>query len=296
MQQYIHRFGTPLTLAFVLAAVACSSDKPKDALSQDSTLSRDLALANKDSAAQPQLKDVPASAAAPAPVQPAPEKKAAPRPRPAAPRPKAPAATPTPTPPAVEAPVTTPSGNTVTKGAGGEKVGTIAAGTTVALRSAARVCTNTHKVGDRFTATVAEPVAGTNGAAIPAGATAVIEITKLKRSENANDNIVMGFTVVSITSDGRSYAVNSSDVTANVEKVRNSSSGNDAKKVAGGAVIGAIAGQILGKSTKSTVIGAAAGAAAGTAAAVATANFEGCIGDGSRITFRLDEPVTVRAN
>jgi hypothetical protein len=42
------------------------------------------------------------------------------------------------------------------------------------------------------------------------------------------------------------------------------------------------------------VIGAAAGAAAGTAAAAATANFEGCVPDGGRITISLDSPVQVQ--
>ena len=77
--------------------------------------------------------------------------------------------------------------------------------------------------------------------------------------------------------------------------MRNSTKGNDAKKVIGGAVIGAVVGQVIGKDAKGTVIGAATGAAAGTAAAAATANFEGCVNDGGRIVIKLTGPLTVRA-
>ena len=136
---------------------------------------------------------------------------------------------------------------------------------------------------------------GSNGARIPAGATANIEITELKRSETANDNVVMGFRVVSVSFGGKTYPVDATTQYARVEKVRNQPKDKDVQKVVGGAAVGAIIGQVLGKSTKSTVIGAATGAAAGTAAAVATANFEGCVPDGGRITVSLDAPVQVQA-
>ena len=136
---------------------------------------------------------------------------------------------------------------------------------------------------------------GSNGAVIPAGATAVIEVTKLKRSENANDNIEMGFAVKTISFGGATYNVDGDVTSAAVDRVRNSTKGNDAKKVAGGAVLGAVIGQVIGKDTKGTVIGAAAGAAAGTAAAATTANYEGCVNDGGRIVITLTSPLTIKA-
>src|SRR4029079_18643017 len=99
-------------------------------------------------------------------------------------------------------------------------VGSIAAGSTVNLASNSRVCTNTHRVGQRFSATVSEAVTGSNGAVIPAGATANVEITELKRSENANDNVVMGFRVVSFTFGGRTYPVSATTHYTRVGQVR----------------------------------------------------------------------------
>ena len=291
MTQYIRRFAAPLSLALALAATACDrgNDNATDtALAQDSALSRDLQLANADSAAQPALTDVPA-AANPSPAgTPSTSRPTTTRPRPATKQP-APA-------PKETGPVRTESGNTVSKGASEGAVGTIAAGTTVALASQQKVCTNTNKVGDRFTATVSEAVTGSNGAVIPAGATAVLEVTSLKKSENVNDKIVVGLRVVSLSVGGTQYAVDGSGVTANVERVRTSTKKDDAKKVATGAIIGAIAGQVIGKDAKGTIIGAAAGAAAGGAAAATTGDYDGCINDGARITFKLDQPLQVKAN
>ena len=299
MSQYIRRFTTPLALGLALAVAACGgAGDDADALSQDSALSRDLALANQGDSAQPALTDT-VDATPPAPVAaPEPARTPAPAPRPAATRPSTPRpSTPRPTTPAPTRPAeptTTPSGNTVSSGSGSSEraLGTIPSGTQLALTSNSRVCTNTHKVGDTFTATVAETVTGSNGAVIPAGATAVVRVTELKRSENANDPIRVGLDVTSVSVGGRSVAVDARTSDAAVERVRNSTRSDDAKKVIGGAVIGAIAGQVLGKDTKGTVVGAAAGAAAGTAAAAATANFDGCVGNGARITIVLNDAVS----
>ena len=136
-------------------------------------------------------------------------------------------------------------------------------------------------------------VTGSNGAVIPAGATANVEVTELKRSENANDNVVMGFRVTSVSFGGHTYPVSATTSSADVSKVRNQPKNKDIQKVIGGAAIGAIAGQILGKSTKATVIGAAAGGAVGAGAAAATANYEGCVNSGARITATLNSATTI---
>ena len=285
MTKYIRRFGTPLALSFALLGAACADNKADDAtLTQDTTLGRDLALAGSDSAAQPQLTDTaPSPTAAPAPAAPAP------RPRAATPRPRT---TTTPSRPSN----TTASGNTVERGAAGSEraVAALPAGTTISFTSNERVCTNTKKVGDTFTATVSEAVTA-GGATIPAGATANVKVTELKRSENANDNVVVGLAVTSITYGGKTYPVDAATSYAKVDKVRNQPKSKDAQKVIGGAIAGAIIGQAIGKDTKGTVIGGAAGAAAGTAAAAATANYEGCVPQGGRITVQLNSPAQVSA-
>jgi hypothetical protein len=301
MTKYTRRISASLVIAGALIA-GCKSE-PKQgpdstALGADTTLNRDLAMANRDSAAQPQLKDVPANApaGAPAPTTTRP-RTTTPRstPRPASPR--------TSNPPAPTT-TTTRSGNTQTSNpgaaanpasTGGGSVGTIAAGATLTTHSSSRICTNTNKVGDHVTATLENAVSGSNGAAIPAGATVNLTVTRLKRSENANDPIVMEFAVNSVTFDGHTYPIEATVENASVERVKDQPSSKDAQKVAVGAAVGAIAGRILGKSTKATVIGGAAGAAAGAATAAATANYQGCVPSGGSIVIKLTAPATVRA-
>lgn len=276
MVQYIPRLKASLVLSFALLAGACSANKD-DTAAADSALNSDIQLANRDTAAQPALTDVAAGTA----TNPAPRTTATTKAR-----------TPTTT---TRKPTTTSSGNTVTRtGAGtAAKVGTIPAGATLNLASGSKICTNTSKVGERFNATVTNAVVGSNGAVIPAGATATVEVTELKRSENVNDNVVMGFRVVSVNFGGHTYPVSATTTDAQVSKVRNQPKSKDVQKVVGGAAIGAIAGQILGKSTKATVIGGAVGAAAGAGAAAATANYEGCVNSGGRITATLNSSTQV---
>ena len=297
----VHRVSLLLATGLVLGACSDRS-KADDVLAQDTSLTRDLSLANRDTAAQPQLKDVPVRtepAPAPAALQPTPAARqrvvarATPRRPPIVRTPVA--ASPQPTEPAPGRSVVSSSGNTVTAEAPGSEraLGTVSVGQEMSFYSGQKVCTNTNSVGDRFTAQIAEPVQGSNGATIPAGATAVVEITTLHRSQRSNDNIDVGLRVVSITFNGKTYPVVSEVSYAQVERVRGeSSTTSDAIK---GAAIGAVLGQILGHRTKSTVIGAAGGAAAGAAIGAANAKVDGCILSGGRITVKLTQPLVIQA-
>ena len=66
MSKYISRLGAPFVMVAALAFSACtvSDSKSDTSLARDTALNRDLQMANRDSAAQPQLNDVPATPAA----------------------------------------------------------------------------------------------------------------------------------------------------------------------------------------------------------------------------------------
>ena len=69
--------------ALMIAAMmlgACSDARKSDVLAEDTSLNRDLALANQDTASKPELRDVPV-AALPAPIVSEPEPAPAPAPR-----------------------------------------------------------------------------------------------------------------------------------------------------------------------------------------------------------------------
>lgn len=272
MTKFTGRLIVPILAAAFVAACGGDKQNADSALATDTTLNRDLALAGQDSAAQPALTDVPATPTA------------------------------TKTTPATKTttksttPTKTASGNTKTAPSGtAARTGVIGTGTALNVRANNEICTNTHKVGDKLTATVNESVTGSNGVSIPAGSVVTLTITKLNRSENVNDPIEMEFSVDAVDVRGKSYALAAAVSGMGVERVRNQPKSNDVKKVLGGAAVGAIAGQVLGKNTKSTVIGAAAGAAAGAGVAAATANYEGCVRAGNNFVVTLNAPVTISA-
>lgn len=287
-----------IAVAALVALAACKdTKKADDALAQDTSLTKDLALANKDTASQPQLNDVPVS------PQPAPAV-SEPAPAPVARRPivrtlprrvaKAPART-TPAPEPTER--VTASGNTerVTPAGSEKPLGVVSSGSEIALSSGQRICTNTNAIGDRFTAQIADPVMGANGTVIPVGATATVEISNLQKSQGDGDKIEIGLRVISVSFGGKTYPVTAETTYAQVDRVRAESRSDDTKKVVTGAAIGAVLGQILGHRTKSTVIGAATGAAAGAVVASRNANYDGCVPSGGRITIRLTEPLMIQA-
>ncbi len=251
-------------LVLALLAAACGGDAADD--------TREIELA--PTTADADLSDTAATTAEPEPEQ--------------APVTKAPAPRPQPNTPARTEPRPEREPARATSGV-------IAQGTSFTVTNGARICTNTHKVGDRFTATVTQDVTGSNGATIPAGATVTLAVTESQMSKNSKSNWKLAFDVVSVTLGGETLDV-AGDVTKidSIEVVRSQGTGQQAGKVATGAAIGAIAGQILGKDTKSTVIGGAIGAAAGGAVAAGTADYEGCVPANGSITFALAEPLTVR--
>lgn len=285
MRQYTRSFRPTVFMSAVALATlaACGGDKQDNMLASDSALGRDLALAQQDSV-QPQLQDVPTTP----PPAPEPTTAPAPAPRPT-PRPSRPAPRPTPAPAATPAPTPAPAPKPAA-----EVSGTVASGTGLSFASNTKVCSNNMAVGEKFTADLTESVNATNGVSIPSGATGTFEVSEVKTAQNSNDQTYLRVRLVSVQFGGKSYPVDGTVQTASTERVRSATKGTDAKKVAGGAILGAIAGQVIGKNTKGTVIGAAAGAAAGTAAAAATANFDTCLNTGSSIAVTLDAPLTVR--
>lgn len=198
--------------------------------------------------------------------------------------PTTPAASPTPARPAPARPAPAP------------RSGTVAAGTDLVLAAGARICTNTHAVGDRFTASLTSAVSGSNGTVIPAGTAVTLEVVESTRGENSADKMRLAFKPVSIALAGAGSVDLNAEVTqvARLETVRLQSNRTQAEKVAVGAAAGAVAGQILGRDTKSTIAGAAIGAAAGGAVAAATTDYNGCLAENGAITVKLAEALTVR--
>src|SRR5215211_3760831 len=110
MSKYIYRIAGTLALSATAVLGACS-DKKSDTLAQDTSLNRDLQMANQDTTAQPALQDVPTTGtpSATAPVTSAPSRTTT--------RPRS-TGTVTRTPPRTTPRTTTPSAPTTTTASG----------------------------------------------------------------------------------------------------------------------------------------------------------------------------------
>jgi glycine zipper 2TM protein len=287
--------ASPLVvLTLFVGMAACSNHRSNDA-SADSVLSHDLALANQATTPPPTFEDTALSSTAKAQA-PKPEPKvtiptstrsAARRERTKSPSEAPSDVTPHPVP---AAPMPTPAA--APAAVPSKEIG---AGTGFSVTSGGKVCTSTNRPGDKIVATIDSPISGSNGALIPAGSKAVLEVASISPGDSP-DNAQIAFRVRSIYVNDVSYNVDGS-VTSSTPleraEVPNSDPNADKKKVIGGAIAGAILGQIMGHSTKSTVIGAAAGAGAGAVAAHATKKYEACLPAGASLHVRLAQAVTM---
>lgn len=282
------------TLAVVFPFVACAACGAADA---DSAKPRDIELAPVTQG-QPQLNDAaptpvaaPTPAPTPAPKTPARSAERAQAPRATSPAPQGTAPVSAPAPalqsapqPALQPIVAAPA-----------PTGTVEAGVRFAVKPAARICTNTHKAGDRFTAALGEAVQGSNGAVIPAGSLVVLRVVESASTTNAKAASTLSFDVIAVRIGNESYEVDGKVTpTAPMEKVGTESASDQAKTAAKGAAIGAIAGQVLGKNTKSTVIGAVIGGVAGAMTASGTNQYDGCLKADGTLTIALDKPLKIK--
>ncbi len=282
------RTAVTLTASAMLLAIGACRDRGDDA-ARDTALSRDLTLAAAISTPTPELRDVPDPAPEPEVRRtPAPVRvpvRAAPRERP---RPVVETPEPTPAPP-MEAPAAEPT----PAPAPARQFGVIAAGTSVALTTDDRACSDANRPGDKMVARTTEPVTGTNGVTFPAGSPVVIEVASVTPGATA-DSSTLTFRIRSITANGVTHAVTGDVVpTGTLEKRRIDTGGADKKKVIGGAILGAVLGRVAGGDAKGTVIGAAAGAAVGAAAAGASARYETCVPAGAPLRLTIGAPIEV---
>lgn len=281
-------------LALLVGMAGCSDHRNNNATA-DSVLGHDLALANQATTPQPTFEDTALSSSAraetpkpePRTPRPAPTRSNARRERSMSPSEAPSDVNPHPVPSApAPSPAMTPAP------APSKEIG---AGTGFSATTGGKVCTSTNRPGDKVVATIDSPISGTNGALIPAGSKAVLEVASVSPGDSPESSQIT-FRVRSIYVNDVSYNVDGSvDSSTPLERVQvpNSDPNADKKKVIGGAIAGAILGQIIGHNTKGTIIGAAAGAGAGAVAAHASQKYEACLPAGASLHVTLAQAVAM---
>jgi len=165
---------------------------------------------------------------------------------------------------------------------------TLPAGTSMRVRLDEAIDTRRNRAGDRFTATLEEPLVANDRVAVPRGTKFFGHVTQSKPSGRFRGRALIALKLDSFEFNGQTNEIRSTSSAR-------SSSGHKKHHLlwigggsGGGAAVGAIAGGGTG-----ALIGAGAGAAAGTIGSAITGKRQVSLPAESLLTFTLKEPAEI---
>lgn len=162
---------------------------------------------------------------------------------------------------------------------------TIPAGAEITVRTIDSIDAKTTAVGERFRASIDDPIVVNGQVVVPRGADCTLQIMKVEEGGRVTGSDELAIKLYDITVNGKAY-----DVTTSYAEMKTSGEGKStAKKTAIGAGIGAVIGGIAAGG-KGAAIGAGAGAGAGVAAsAIKGPHLK--VPPETRLTFELRAPL-----
>ena len=169
------------------------------------------------------------------------------------------------------------------------RVFTLAAGTVIQVETTSTLSTKANKTGERFAASLAEPIADGDWVIAPKGAAVAGVVVSSDPGGRVKGVATLTISLKKLTlasTETVALATSTYEMDANTTKKM------DAAKIAIGAGAGAVIGGIAG-GKKGAGVGAAAGAGAGTAVVLATRGDPAVIPAGSVVSFTLTQPITV---
>jgi len=167
------------------------------------------------------------------------------------------------------------------------------AGTELVVRTIETIDSKNSSADQPFSALVERAVSDASGRVIiPEGSSAQLVIRQVS-SGGATGSPEMVLDVQSITVGGRRYLVSTADLTEDSDTGIGTNK-RTAETVGGGAAVGTIIGAIAGGG-KGAAIGGLIGAAGGAATQVLTKGHDVKVPAETVLRFRLDKPVTLRA-
>ena len=166
---------------------------------------------------------------------------------------------------------------------------TLAADRPIAVYTTTTLSTKTNQSGEKFSATLAEPIVDDDWVIAKKGARVEGVIVDSDPGGRVKDVATITVSLKSLTlADGRTVQL----ATSHFMREAKSTKGKDAKKIGIGAGVGAAVGAIAGGG-KGAAIGAGVGGAAGTGAVLATKGDPAVIPAETRVSVTLKSPVTI---
>jgi hypothetical protein len=166
---------------------------------------------------------------------------------------------------------------------------TVPAGTRLLIRMIDSVDSATNKVGDRFRASLEEPLVIGSTVVAPKGADVYGRLGEAKAAGKISGQSDLKLELTGITVNQQLQAI----VTGDYDVAGKSRGKQSAERIAGGAVVGTIIGAIAGGG-KGAAIGAGVGAGAGTAVQVLTKGQQVKVPSETLLEFTLEQPLTVQ--
>jgi len=151
--------------------------------------------------------------------------------------------------------------------------------------------TETSRVGDRFTATVTQPIVAQNGqTVIPAGAVVHGSVTGLAQGRRLGDQAAIRVNFDQITFGNQTYPFSADVIEADVQATGQPVGQHAAIGAAAGAVLGAV----IGGGLRDILIGGALGAGAGTVISLGLGDVDARLPAGTPMTLQTTSHVYIR--
>jgi len=164
----------------------------------------------------------------------------------------------------------------------------IPAGTVLTVTVDQSLSTKTNNEGDRFEASLAEPISIEGDEALPSGTKAVGTVTAARSAGRVKGGAVLALTLDAVKVKGKTYQIE----TTSFEETGKGRGKRTAVGGGGGAAFGAIVGALAGGG-RGAAIGAVAGGGAGTAGAAFTGKRDFTIPAETRLHFKLTKSITI---
>jgi hypothetical protein len=167
---------------------------------------------------------------------------------------------------------------------------TIPAGTQISVRTIDTIDSTKNQVGDRFSASLEEPLVVDDREVVAKGANVYGRLVESKQTGTFNGRSQLRLELTGIVVNGQTVALE----TGEYELTGKSRGASTAKRTAGGAAVGAIIGAVAGGG-KGAAIGAAAGGGLGAGSEVITKGDQVKIPSETLLEFTLGQEITIPA-